>query len=337
MKKFFSFLLSAGLLIGMTACDNGGEDEGDGSNGFNCVIKTEVSGSDVTVSVTPSDATVEYQLWVVELDQYTQSVPADAKSLIGSASESYTLASDTEYYAVVYEASMGYKTKEFLTDKEAVTYDCLKGSEYIILSMDAGTLGALGSRVTVNAGADDLTSFVDWWNQAALTVGECVGPNYFGQLSGWISYSVNAGAGGWFGLGFRLLRPTEDQVGTPGEDGAIPEGMISQEVYDKAIATAEKLETLSDEHVLHIAMKASHEGKYNFVMFNAGVEVGTENDPYGFARDGQWHEVEIPLTEFMKSTAWDPTHVNMLAITQGSGTLPATLDVDAIFAYIPAE
>ncbi|MEQ9303073.1 MAG: glycoside hydrolase family 16 protein, partial [Marinoscillum sp.] len=120
---------------------------------------------------------------------------------------------------------------------------------------------------TSSAVADEFTLGTDGdvfvWEQTLVD-----GPTetYNGQPA--LSYVTNNL--GWFGLGF----------------------------------TADQLHDLSafETGSLHLAMKSSSTETLNLSV-NIGLATGTVvfeagNDPYGFARDGQWHELNIPLSDF---------------------------------------
>ena len=70
------------------------------------------------------------------------------------------------------------------------------------------------------------------------------------------------------------------------------------------------------------------------MLDGATVAIGDENATYGFKRDGEWHEIEIPVSVFMAGEKYNAsTAVNVLQWTQGTNGYPTTLDVDAIFWY----
>ena len=80
-------------------------------------------------------------------------------------------------------------------------------------------------------------------------------------------------------------------------------------------------------------MKGTAAGEYSLGMLDATITIGDEKTAYGFKRDGEWHEIEIPVSAFMAGEKYNASSVNVLQWTQGTNGYPTTLDVDAIFWY----
>ncbi len=323
MKKIISILLSAAAVISLASCN---KSDNPSSDSFGCTIKVTPSENSAVVAVEVNDANAEYQLWVVESASYAEKVPVDARTLKGNASETFTgLKSDTEYTAVVYEASAGFKAKEFVTDKSTVTYESLQGSEYIIIAMDETTSNSIASKTKYlmyadgNYGATPYTGtiFFDYWNGGAA--GTCSGPNSYGVVSDWFSVIPPAG---WFGFCFRL-EDDEKNLSTDAEK-------------EEAAKRRAALKSITSDYTLHLAMKANCAGEYSLRCLSGefGVTIGDENATYGFKRDGQWHEIEIPMSVFMASDKYNAsTESGIIAFTQGTNGYPTTLDFDAVFFY----
>ena len=322
MKKIATMLLSAATILSLASCEKN-KVNGDA---FDCIVKTsEVTENSVKVSVEVNDAAAEYSLWVVEEAAYKEAVPETAKKLKGNAAETFDgLNADTEYYAVVYEASLGFTKKSFVTSKPSKEYECLKGSDYIIISMDETTRKKIEGKIKYSMPSDGVyldggktegTLFFDWWNANGTAAGTCSGPNFFGVVDGWFSFAKTAD--GWFGYAFRL-----------------GEGNTDEEKEESA-KRREILKGITKEYTLHIAMKASCAGEYSLGMLDgAAVIIGDETATYGFKRDGEWHEIEIPMSKFMAGEKYNAeTGVNVLYWTQGSNVYPTTLDFDAVFWY----
>lgn len=317
MKKISSLLLCAATILSLASCKKS-EVKGDA---FDCIVKTsEVTENSVKVSVEVNDAAAEYSLWVVEESAYKEAVPETAKKLKGNAAEVFEgLNADTEYLAVVYEPSFGFSKKGFVTSKPSMVYPCLQGSDYIIISMDETTIKKIEKKIKYFMPADGVygepdtgTLFFDWWNGGA--VGTASGPNFFGVVADWFSIKT---ASGWFGYAFRLA-----------------EGLTDEEKAESA-KRREVLKGITADYTLHIAMKGTAAGEYSLGMLDgATITIGDEKAAYGFKRDGEWHEIEIPLSAFMAGEKYNAsTAVNVLQWTQGTNGYPTTLDVDAIFWY----
>ncbi|MEQ8469797.1 MAG: DUF5010 C-terminal domain-containing protein [Marinoscillum sp.] len=147
--------------------------------------------------------------------------------------------------------------------------------------------------------ADEFTLGTDGdvfvWNQTLLE-----GPTevYNGQTA--LSYVTNNL--GWFGLGF----------------------------------TAEQLHDLSafENGSLHLALKSGSNETLNLSV-NIGLAVGTVvleagSNPYGFARDGQWHELTIPLSDF---DGVNLSGVETLFSINGTGNISDLAIADLYFEY----
>ena len=319
MKKIATMLLSAATILSLASCEKN-EVKGDA---FDCIVKTsDVTENSVKVSVEVNDAAAEYSLWVVEESAYKEVVPETAKKLKGNAAETFEgLSADTEYYAVVYESSLGFSKKSFVTSKPSKEYKCLGGSDYIIIAMDETTSKKIEGKIKYTMPSDGAygedgkstgTLFFDWWNGG--NAGTTSGPNFFGVVEGWFSIQT---ATGWFGYAFRL-----------------GEGNTDEEKAESA-KRREILKGITADYTLHLAMKATCEGEYSLGMLDgAAVIIGDETAAYGFKRDGEWHEIEIPMSAFMAGEKYNAeTGVNVLYWTQGTNGYPTTLDVDAIFWY----
>ncbi len=100
--------------------------------------------------------------------------------------------------------------------------------------------------------------------------------------------------------------------------------------------TADQLHDLSafEGGNLHLAMKSSSQETLN-LSINIGLALGTivfeaGNDPYGFVRDGQWHELTIPLADF---TGVNLSGVETLLSINGTGNISDLALSDIYFEY----
>lgn len=322
MKKLGKLLLIAGLMTSFAACKNGGGQEPEPTpDKFTSKVKVTPTDVTASVEVEVSKDDVEYKLWVVKEADYAEAVPADAKTCKGNVTEEFTgLTPNTDYYAVVYEETAGYKTYSFLTDKEVKAFDCLKGSNYYVSVMDEYTIKSIESKIVANLSVNDRWMFLYVWDNT-MGGGACSGPNYYGEVVDWVSLTIPAG-GTWFGCGFCLTTP---------EAGGDAE--ITEEEAAAAKAARASLADITADYTVHIAMKSTSTGKYNMSVLGGAIAIGTENDAYGFVRDGAWHEIEIPMSEFMKSESFSVNDANVFAFTQADGVFPTNLDVDALFIY----
>ncbi len=206
--------------------------------------------------------------------------------------------------------------------------ECLKGSDYYPIVMDAVTFGSIESKVVADLRVDDFNTHLWIWENTYVA-GTSTGPNYFGEVEGWVALQV--GSVGWSGAGFCC--------------------------YDPA-----KLSKLADitanpaDYVLHLAMKSQDAATHEFVFYSdSGAEAKLAVDVdgvYGYARDGEWHAIEVPMTYFTNNgLLWTsalgagsvpgnnvdviPTggH-NVMAVLSGAS---GALNLDACFIYKPAK
>jgi hypothetical protein len=110
------------------------------------------------------------------------------------------------------------------------------------------------------------------------------------------------------------------------------------------------------DYVLHLAMKSQDAATHELVFYSDGgaeaklaVDV---NGVYGYARDGEWHAIEVPMTYFTNNgLLWtsalgagsvpgnnvDVAPIgghNVMAILSGAS---GALNLDACFIYKPAK
>jgi beta-glucanase (GH16 family) len=91
------------------------------------------------------------------------------------------------------------------------------------------------------------------------------------------------------------------------------------------------------ESMLHVALKTSSSTPFRLGMRSGNVDdIGQKwihfdagSDPYGFARDGQWHALEIPMSDFTDSV--DLTAVSMLFQVLGVNGAISDLEFDDVY------
>src|SRR5690606_27714375 len=139
----------------------------------------------------------------------------------------------------------------------------------------------ISSKVKKDYRVDEANRWLFVWDGTYIDK-PTTGPNAFGQVESWISMSVTNV--GWSGLGM-----------TPDEKSTVD------------------LSGVTNEHVLHFAIKSKVGATYVLGLGDGSTEAkfaigqtafddyGTVLQPYAnFPRDGEWHHIEIPFTEFTK-------------------------------------
>jgi hypothetical protein len=157
----------------------------------------------------------------------------------------------------------------------------LQGSDYFLIALDETTKAKISSKVTADYRVDEANRFLYVWENTYVA-GAPSGPNAFGEVDAWISLAVASGMT-WSGFGI-----------SPGG------------------ASTVDLSKVTPQHTLHFAMKsrgnATHmvglgDGTNNFRLAIGAapfVDGTTSFQPYkNFTRDGEWHHIEIPMSEFM--------------------------------------
>jgi len=190
----------------------------------------------------------------------------------------------------------------------------LMGSNYYLISVDATTAGVLGS---ANIAADFRTANFYIWSKT-YSAGTCTGTNFYGNDETWLSLVVTSV--GWSGAAVNVNPGTE---------------------LDKLKAITDDT---SGKYYLHFAIKSATTNSYAFklgygastVTFVLGKADMESTSPNGdFIRDGQWHEVEIPMSYFKEKGLTYTTGMaktDVFAMLAG-GTAGTKLEIDAVFIY----
>jgi hypothetical protein len=198
----------------------------------------------------------------------------------------------------------------------------LTGTEYYPIVMDGVTSAALGTKIKADFRPDEATRFLYIWN-ATYNAGTCTGPNFYGEVETWVSMIV--GSVGWSGAGFNIK--------TAGNE--------------LSLASLKAITDNPDKYYLHIGIRSKDNTVHAFVMggqtdikFAIGgtgfVDNGVTYPAIAdFTRDGEWHEIEIPMSTLKtmglsyNNFVADP---NILSVLSG-GVTGRTLDLDAVFIY----
>ena len=200
-------------------------------------------------------------------------------------------------------------------------YACLNGSDYYVIVLGETYFQQIASRVKADFRPDDTTKFLYVWpDGSSYNAGTCSGPNVFGDVEDWTA--LVTGSIGWTGMGY-----------------FVPNSYL-QALTDITLNP--------NEYVLHVAMKSQDDAVHEFIFYSfigdTGYKVllGDENSTYGFKRDGEWYEIEIPLTAWTnQGLLWNPSNYpadggNVLGVTSGL-VAGKHLNLDACFIYKPAK
>lgn len=236
-------------------------------------------------------------------------------------------------------------------------YESLKGSNYIPVLLDTETFASLGSKVIADARINDTTvegnvyngSINCWHWIPAFTEMDCTGPNSYGVLEGWMAYTIS-GAAGWFGIGIEAsTSDTIVGVGRDNESLKLDASAIA-ELKAKASAALQAVGSMDESYSLHLSLMSQRAGVYCFKLYDGIIDgcpvtIGAsegEGD-FWFPRDGEWHEIEVPMSFFINkglnlANIKSLSACNIIALTQPeTGTWPTDLNLDAVFFYQPAK
>ena len=236
-------------------------------------------------------------------------------------------------------------------------YESLKGSNYIPVLLDTETFASLGSKVIADARINDTTvegnvyngSINCWHWVPAFTEMDCTGPNSYGVLEGWMAYTIS-GAAGWFGIGIEAST-SDDIVGVGRDNKSLKlDASAIAELKAKASAALQAVGSMDESYSLHLSLMSQRAGVYCFKLYDGIIEgcpvtIGAsegEGD-FWFPRDGEWHEIEVPMSFFINkglnlANIKSLSACNLIALTQPeTGTWPTDLNLDAVFFYQPAK
>lgn len=195
----------------------------------------------------------------------------------------------------------------------------LTGSEYYPIILDNVTAAALASKIALDLRPDEITRFLYIW-EGTFTAGESVGPNFYGEVEPWMSLTV--ATSGWSGAGF----------------------FVSDASTTNALTN---ITANPSDYTLHIGIKSKDNATHVFGMegqSNARFAIGSSNfndngtiyEPIAdFTRDGEWHEIEVPLTTIVQKGLLYSTGMgskNVLSVLSG-GVTGTSLELDAVFIY----
>lgn len=195
----------------------------------------------------------------------------------------------------------------------------LQGSAYFPIILDSVSAKAIQSKIVADLRPDEATKFLYIWN-GTFDAGTCTGPNAYGEVENWMSLIV--GTQGWSGAGFNVKDVT---------------------LIDKMV----DITTNAQNYYLHMVIRSRAQTIYQFGFdgqSNAKFAIGSAgfNDNgiiapaiADFTRDGEWHEIEIPMTTLKNLGLLYSTNMgekNVMWFLAG-GVSGATMDLDAVFIY----
>lgn len=186
---------------------------------------------------------------------------------------------------------------------------------YVVYLDDATRNMNLTTSQTIDCGPNGTSRQLYNWNtNGGEAVGTPTGNNSFGEAGNYMSWKKKAD---WFGIGYNVGGST----------------------------TPLNLSGISNDYYLHMAVKSTYTGNITFGTTDGkGKEgkiiLGTGNDALSdFARDGKWHNLDIPINllnmkyglDFTTSTNYTG-NIFTLAFDGAEGSI---VDYDAVFFHGP--
>ncbi len=312
-NKFFAVALAALTMVGFNACKPGETPSKPDQEGELALDKTSLNLEvDAEETIT---ATIEVS--------FESSNPAVASVTPANDGKSAKVKAIAEGSAVITAKSNGgqAKTRVVAVKKKGGPQGAeLKGSQVWPIVLDGITYEANASKIVASFQPNDVDQFLYVWDQT-YTGGTASGLNFHGNSEGYTALVV--GGLGWAGCGFCL---------TDAGNG-----------WEAAAALKEAIVANPDQYFLHLAIKSTD--NYAHCFYFMGAEQGTKfvlgtNSVYDgpvyadFARDGAWHEFDIPMSAYASALANQAVvaGVNVLCILT-EGTQGAQLNLDAVYFY----
>ncbi|MGM9837845.1 MAG: Ig-like domain-containing protein [Paludibacteraceae bacterium] len=246
------------------------------------------------------------------------------------------------------EAVCAVKVTDPTGGDEKINHVSLEGSDYFVIQLGEKEVAQIESKMIASfaQNTSDQTGSKNlyvWENTYAA--GATQGKNFYGVTGeGWVSMTVTSV--GWSGMGYSCGW---------GSSNPTPSGKEAEQTA--AMNDLNKLAAIMDapnDYYFHIAMKSTDAASHMLYLNGAnntkgGVCIGSAAfDDNGatypaytdFTRNGDWGEIEIPMSYFTKQglvyTANNTVGINVLSILSG-GVSGKQLQFDACFIYKKAK
>lgn len=314
-NKIIAVALAALTLVGFASCDKKDKDES--------------KGSDTALALNPTSAQLEVGQTVTITATvgatWSSSNTAVATVAVGNdGGKSAIVTAIAEGSAVISATANGQtKTCVVAVRKQGGGGGAgqLKGTQVWPIILDEPTATANASKIVASFQPNDVDQFLYVWENT-YSGGQATGLNFHGNSAGYTALVV--GGAGWSGAGFFL--------------GETSQGITAAKSLREAIIAN------PDQYFLHMAIKSTDNYSHcfyfmgaentgsKFVLGNHSVYDGPVYQD--FARDGAWHEFDIPMSAYATalSQASIGADVNVFVVLT-EGTQGAQLNLDAVYFY----
>ncbi len=302
-KRIFLFLAASMVLF--TACEKEVKVTGVSLNETSLLIGLDETAT-ITATIQPSGAegTIEWA-----------SSNPDVATVVNGV-----VTGISEGVANIVASVETYTASCQVTVSQSVNFaNTLNGSDYFLIVMDGVSALSIESKIVADLRPNEEDKFLYIWDQT-YTEATTSGPNFYGEVEPWVSLTV--GTVGWSGAGFFTT------------DGASLDKLAS--------VTANP-----EEYYLHIGIRSQDNASHVFGMdgqSNVRFAIGPETFHDGpnayepiadFTRNGEWQQVEIPMTTLKDMGLLYSTGMNeknVMYVLSG-GTTGVSLNLDAVFIY----
>ena len=316
-NKFFAFAFAALTMVGLNACkdkNNGGDGNEPSSPDQEAELALNPTSLQLEVG---QEGTITATIEVA----FETSNPAAATVTPANDGKSAKVTAVAEGNAVITAKSKGGQTKTCIVAVKKAGGEGggaqLKGSQVWPIILDGTTAEANASKIVATLQPNDVDQHLWLWDNTYIG-GTASGMNFHGNSDGYCALVVTTV--GWSGGGFCL--------------DAGSAGLNASEELRKAIVAN------PDQYFLHLAIKSTDQASHTFYTFgNDGTKFVIGNTVFDggfivsdFARDGAWHEFDIPMSSFASALASKAADSNVFVMLSG-GVQGTQLNLDAVYFY----
>lgn len=307
-NKIFASVLAALTIFGLASCnkDKGKE-----------VESLQLTPTSMTLKVGET-GTITANIAVEKWESNNEAVATVANGVVtaiaeGNAFISATAKGETKTCVVLVE-----KASAPGGDEEDIN---INAKRIWPIVLDETTTNANSSKIAGDLTPKPENNLDIWAAGETYNAGDGTGKNYYGHTDGYVSL-VAACPAGWCGGGFVMHNAESIQA--------------MKDLKDAIVANPDKV-------FLHIGMKATTNGNYQFYTFGEATTsfaIGTQTIEAGavignFERDGEWHGFDIPMAQFANAiSAISISETGHYILSFLGGNAPGSqLNLDAVYFY----
>ena len=314
-NKFFAIAMAALALVSFNACNKDKEREPEPEQ--EATLALDQNSITLKVEETATITATVKATWVSSDAEVATVVPGNDGGLTA------LVTAVKEGSAVISATTAGGQTKTCVIKVEAKEEEHkqaeLKGSKVWAVILDGTTYEANAAKIEASFQPNDVDQFLYVWDGTYEGV-EATGMNFHGNTDGYTALSVTSL--GWAGAGYCL---------TAQGNG-----------WEAAKALCEAIVANPDQYFLHLAIKSTDNFAHCFYFMGSEATkfvLGSKSVYDGpvyqdFARDGAWHEFDIPMSAYASALAETSVAAGVnVFVMLTEGTQGAKLNLDAVYFY----